>query len=118
MRISMPRGDIHYVLFSVSIDDELPEIEYDEIYFTVKRKYSDREFLFQKKLSTGQIVKIGNGTYQIKINPEDTNNLQINKSGEYYDFDIEVVYSDIIKDTFFGEFVLTKEVTHSYNEEW
>lgn len=116
MRISMPRGDIHYVLFSLSVDDEA-EIEYDEIYFTVKRKYTDREFLIQKKLTTGGIEKIDKGTYQIKINPEDTNNLQINKSGEYYDCDIEVVYSDIIKETFPGEFVLTKEVTHFYNEE-
>ena len=116
MRISMPRGDIHYVDFSVSTDDEFSGIDYDEIFFTVKRKYTDREFLFQKRLSTGGITKVDDNLYRIKINPEDTNNLQINKSGEWYDFDIEVKYQDIIKDTYPGEFVLTKEVTHSYNE--
>ena len=116
MRISMPRGDIHYVDFTVSSEEEFSNLDYTEIYFTVKKKYSDPEFLFQKRLSTGGITKIDAGTYRIKINPEDTDNLAINKSGEWYDFDIQVQYENIIKSTSVGEFVLTKEVTHSNNE--
>ena len=116
MRISMPRGDIHYVEFAVSADDEFSGLDYDEIYFTVKRKYTDTEYLFQKRLSTGGITKIDDGVYRIKINPEDTDNLAINKSGEWYDCDIEVKYQDLVKTTYTGEFVLTKEVTHSANE--
>lgn len=116
MRISMPRGDIHYVEFTVTADEEFSDINYDEIYFTVKKKYTDKEYLFQKKLSTGGITKIDDGKYRIKINPQDTNNLAVNKSGEWYDCDIQVQYSDIIKSTTVGEFVLTKEVTDSGNE--
>lgn len=116
MRISMPRGDIHYIDFTVSTEDEFSNIDYDEIYFTVKKKYYDETYLFQKRLSTGGITKIGDGKYRIKINPSDTNNLLINKSGEWYDCDIEVEYQDVIKSTTTGEFVLTKEVTHSTDE--
>lgn len=116
MRISMPRGDIHFIEFSITNGNEEPEIDFDEIYFTVKRKYTDTDYFFQKRLSTGGIEKIDTNTYQIKINPEDTNGLPICKPTESYDFDIEVVYGNLIKSTSCGEFVLTKEVTHSVNE--
>ncbi|MBP5423957.1 MAG: hypothetical protein J6Y78_16110 [Paludibacteraceae bacterium] len=116
MRISMPRGDIHYIDFTVTAEEEFSNIDYTEIYFTVKRKYTDQQYLFQKRLSTGGITKIENNTYRIKINPEDTNDLAINKSGEWYDCDIEVEYENVIKSTTVGEFVLTREVTYSSNE--
>ena len=116
MRVSMPRGDIYYIDFYVTAPSEFDDISYDEIYFTVKKKYSDKTFLFQKKLTTGGITKIDIDTYRIKIEPEDTNNLIINKPGESYDFDIELIYQDIIKQTSCGEFVLTKEVTHASDE--
>ena len=116
MRISMPRGDIHYVDFSVTLDEEFSNIDFDEIYFTVKKKWDDQDYLFQKRLSDNTITKIDNGIYRIKINPEDTDNLTVNKSGEWYDFDIEVEYQDIIKSSEVGQFVLTKEVTHRRNE--
>lgn len=117
MRICMPRGDIKLVRFQVNDEDgSLCDIEFDEIYFTVKKQYSDANYLFQKRLSTGGIVKVDTGDYQIKIEPEDTDGLQINKNGEWYDFDIQLNYLDQIKQTFVGEFVLTKEVTHASNE--
>lgn len=117
MRISMPRGDIRIIPFTItSPDGEISDIDFTEIYFTVKRKYSDSEYCFQKRLSSGGIVKNDVGYYQIKIMPEDTEGMTINKSGEFYDFDIQLVYRDEIKETTCGEFVLTKEVTHKNNE--
>lgn len=117
MRICMPRGDIRLVRFQVIDDDgDISDIDFDEIYFTVKKHYSDTNFLFQKRLSTGDIIKINTGDYQIRIEPQDTDNLIINRVGESYDFDIELRYEDQIKQTFAGEFVLTKEVTHAVNE--
>lgn len=117
MRICMPRGDIRLVRFQV-IDEngDISQIDFDEIYFTVKKRYSDTNFLFQKRLSTGGIVKIDTGDYQIRIAPEDTDGLAINRTGECYDFDIELNFEGQVKQTFAGDFVLTKEVTHAGNE--
>lgn len=118
MRIAMPRGDIYYIEFTV-IDEEpdkIMDIDFQEIFFTVKKKYSDQNFIIQKKLSTGGISKVDTGTYRIKINPEDTNNLPICKSNESYEFDIELIHENIIKSTVCGQFILTREVTWASNE--
>lgn len=116
MHISMPRGDIRIIEFSVSSGENQEDINFTEIYFTVKKKYTDVDFVIQKRLSTGGITKTAPHTYQIRIEPNDTNNLPINKIGEWYDFDIELVFEDLIKETRCGEFVLTKEVTYAANE--
>ena len=118
MRISMPRGDIRLQRFSVYNGDKtLCEIDFTEIYFTVKRKYSDSDYCFQKRLSTGGITKISTGNYQIKIMPEDTDGLTINTQNfPYYDADIQVQYNDEVKSTICVQFVLTKEVTSRENE--
>lgn len=117
MRISMPRGDIRKIPFTVTNPDGEPAgIDFDEIYFTVKRKFTESNFLFQKRLTTGGIKKEDEDTYQIIIMPEDTNNLAINKPGEFYEFDIQLQYLNEIKETTCGEFVITKEVTYASNE--
>ncbi len=113
MRIAMPRGDIKKVAFQVANPDKsISEVEFDEIYFTVKKDCNAREPLFQKRLSTGGIIKTDTGTYQITIRPEDTNRLQY---GEYR-FDIELCYADEIKQTTVGRFALMDEVTFAENE--
>lgn len=117
MRISMPRGDIRKVPFMVTNPDGKPAgIDFDEIYFTVKRKASDTSFLFQKRLSTGGITKNDTNNYEIKISPEDTNNLLVNRPGEFYEFDIQLDYRNEIKETTCGELVITKEITYASNE--
>ena len=117
MRISMPRGDIRKIPFIVTNPDGEPAgIDFDEIYFTVKKKYTDSGYLFQKRLTTGGITKEDDDTYQIKIEAADTNNLAINKPGEFYEFDIQLQYLNEIKETTCGELVLTKEVTYASNE--
>ena len=117
MRICMPRGDIKLVRFQVMDEDgNISEVDFDEIYFTVKKRYSDTNYLIQKSLTEGGIIKIDTGDYQLRIEPKDTDSLPINRVGESYDFDIELIFEDQIKQTFAGEFVLTKEVTHAANE--
>ena len=119
MRIQMPRGDIRLIRFHVLNPDKTPsDVDFTEIYFTVKRKALDEDFCFQKRLSSGGITKLDNGDYQIKIESEDTEGLRINNdSFPFYDADIELVYQDQIKQTILIQFVLTTEVTHSSNEE-
>lgn len=113
MNITMPRGDIRPVSFTINrvSGEDVPEL--DNIYFTVKKNFKVPEVLLQKTLSSGLIEKIDNNKYQFIIEPEDTNGLNYGS----YVFDIELVSeSSHIKQTFLGEFIITQEVTFSANE--
>ena len=113
MRVSMPRGDIKLVRFLVqNLDDSQVTVSFTEIYFTVKKTANDREYYFQKKLTTGGIVKLAPGDYQVRIEPEDTQNMKYGN----YKFDIQITYENQVKETFVGDFVLTEEITHPENE--
>lgn len=113
MRIAMPRGDIYPVRFQVyETETEITHIDFTQIYMTCKRSTKDVNPLFQKSLSAGTIVKISDGDYQFRIEPEDTNNLQF---GDYV-FDIELIYEDQIKQTTCGTLKICDEVTYAVNE--
>lgn len=113
--VTMARGDIHLIRFQVTDEDtgDISQVDFTEIYFSVKRNALERNVLFQKTLSTGGIAKIGTGDYQIRIEPEDTENLEFNRK---YDFDIQIEFEDQIKQTKCGELYLEKEITCSWNE--
>ena len=115
----MPRGDVRYIRFLVNDPNgTAAEIDFDEIYFTVKKTTKDRLYQFQKRLSDGGIQKLDLGDYQIKIEPEDTSKMFYGN----YKFDIQVQYDDDspnelkLKESFVGDFVLTDEVTFNENE--
>ena len=115
----MPRGDIRYIRFLVNDPNgTAAEIDFDEIFFTVKKTTKDRLYQFQKRLSNGGIQKLDLGDYQIKIEPEDTAKMFYGN----YKFDIQLQYegSDApdlkLKESFVGDFVLTDEVTFNENE--
>lgn len=113
MIIEMPRGDIRPVPFTVSDESGgFTDIQFDEIYFTVKRTFRDKNYLIQKRLSDNGIEALGEGQYQFTVMPKDTDHLQVGK----YVFDIELVCGNAIKQTFVGDFVLTNEVTFAANE--
>lgn len=112
MKITMARGDLYTLPFGVYIDDTLFAESMDDIYFTVKKNHYNRDFIFQKKVSDGSIASDGQGSYVVRILPEDTNELSLGT----YDFDFEIVKAPNIKRTFTGVLELTKEVTHWYNE--
>lgn len=96
----MPRGDIRPIHFDVKDPTGEPtEIQFDEIYFTVKKDYNSTEYLFQKRLSDGTIEPDINGGYNLVINAEDTDRL---KYGGYV-FDIELVAGADIKQTTVGD---------------
>ena len=120
MRISMPRGDLRLIRFLVNDrNGTAADVDFTEIYFTVKRSANDRLYEFQKRLSTGGIVKLGDGDYQLRIDPKDTNKMLVNTPRfPNYVFDVQLDYkgSFNIKETFTGTFVLTNEVTYAENE--
>lgn len=114
MNITMPRGDIRVIPFKVSDSSGVAsEIPFTEIYFTVKKGYNDKQYIFQKRLSNGTIEPCEEpGTYQFIIEAADTDNLQIRS----YVCDIELVYGEELKETTVGTFTLTNEVTYAENE--
>ena len=119
MRISMPRGDIRYIRFLVNDPNgTAAELDFSEIYFTIKKSTKDRLYQFQKKLSDGGITKLGLGDYQVKIEPADTAKMFY---GTYVG-DVQLQYegSDapdlMLKESFLFDFVLTDEVTYEENE--
>ena len=120
MRIAMPRGDYKLVRFLVNERNGTgTDVDFTEIYFTVKKSTQERLYEFQKKLSAGGIVKLGPGDYQIRIEPQDTNKMRVNNQRfPNYVFDIQLDYhGDFnIKESFLGTFVLTDEVTYAENE--
>lgn len=114
MEITMARGDLVSKTFLVRGPDKQPYTEdFDNIYFTVKRFATDKNYKFQKRLSDGGIIKTNDGEYEFTIMPEDTDNLDFPAD---YEFDIELVSNGTIKQTYYGVLHLTKEVTHHYNE--
>ena len=118
MRIAMPRGDLRLVRFLINeLDGVATDIDFTDIYFTVKKSARDQAFLFQKKLSDEKIMKLGLGDYQVKIEPKDTNELGYGN----YKFDIQLVWRDELgeeqlKETTVGDFVITEEITFVTNE--
>lgn len=113
MTIRMPRGDIRLERFVVNNrDDTVTNIDFTEIYFTVKKSSKNIDFLFQKRLSAGEIIKLADGDYQVKIESDDTSDLSYGN----YKFDIQLVYGNQLKETFVGDFVITDEITFKENE--
>ncbi len=113
MMIRMPRGDIRLVRFIVNNPDGTKaDIDFTEVYFTVKKTSKDHSYQFQERLSTGGITKIDLGEYQLKIEPEDTSSMKYGN----YKFDVQFVYEDQLKETFVGDFILTEEITFIENE--
>ena len=114
MEITMARGDLVTKSFVVKGADKKPYTDsFDNIYFTVKKCANEKNYKFQKRLSDGGILSLGDGEYQFTIRPEDTDSLEFPAD---YEFDIELVTEGEIKQTYYGVLHLTKEVTHHYNE--
>lgn len=117
MEITMARGDLEIRTFQIRVPDGQGGTEpfteaLDEIYMTVKKSFNDRNYLFQKRLTSGGIILLGEGRYQFTVEPADTNGLGFGD----YDFDIEIVKNGSIKKTFSGTLKLLRETTHASNE--
>lgn len=114
LSISMPRGDL--VKKRIAIRDsgtgDITSSDFDDIFFTVKKAYHYPNYIFQKRYSTGEIVKGEDGYYYLTIKPEDTDLLAFGT----YDFDIELYKQDEIKQTTTGKLIITQEVTYASNE--
>ena len=114
MDISFARGDSYnqgFLLTARSTGEPITET-FDEIYFTVKKRYTDKNVVLQKTMTGGGIVSDGDGHYTLTLLPSDTETLQF---GEY-DFDIELDKGGNFVKTFSGKFNLLQETTHVGNK--
>ncbi len=111
LNIEFARGDSYERGFLVKRGGQTVTDAFDDIFFTVKKSYRDKEFILQKKLSDGSIRTDGDGHYTLVIRSADTDNLAF---GEY-DCDIEFLAGEY-KKTFIGKLTLNKEVTYTGNE--
>ena len=111
--IEFTRGDTCPVSFELTDENGQPLnlTNTDEIYFTVKKDYSNPNVLFQKKLSTGDITQDGIN-FSLVIMPTDTQTLPY---GDYV-FDICLKSIDLTQTVCIGTMTLTNEVTFGSNE--
>lgn len=58
-----------------------------ELFFSVKESFESAEYLFQKKMTTGDITTNGEGEWQISVLPSDTEKLLPGK----YVCDVKVI---------------------------
>lgn len=113
-KIVMSKGDIKWVRFLVNTPDgAASEIDFTNIYFTVKKSSKDSAYIFQKTLKNESIYKLGAGDYQFKIDVSDTAKMIIGD----YKFDIQISYRNLLKETFVGDFILEEEITYPENED-
>lgn len=89
------RGDT----YSRGITLENFTLEIRDIYFTVKEKSSDRNYVLQKRFNKGIVVDPDNSNrYILTIDADDTNSMKTNYN---YVFDIEII-TDVMKRTIVG----------------
>lgn len=101
--ITMVRGD------TLGLDLTITEVDIstvESIYFSVKRKIKDDEYVFQESLDHG-ITDLGDGNYFIRIAPEDTQEL----ASTTYDYDIELTIGSDVYTLVIGKFTLIADVT-------
>lgn len=105
------RGDTRKYYFQRLNADGTPiTMRPDRLYFTVKKKTTDKVVLIQKTLDDMEIDD--DGTYHFTILPEDTDNLKYMN----YVYDIEVI-TDGVKTTIAkGGFIIEDEVTFAEDE--
>lgn len=112
IKLTMPRGDIRNIKFSISDSTGVITDSFDEVYFTCKRGFTQQNYIFQKKLSDNTITFDAEGYYHLVITSEDTSDLTY---GDYV-FDIEIVNGTSLKQTTVGKLTITEEATFISNE--
>lgn len=111
--IEFPRGDTCPLKFNLlDKNNNLIELsQSDEMYFTVKKSFNTSNVIFQKKFTSGNIVKEDDG-YKLILTSDDTGNLNYGS----YVFDLCLKSTDLVSTLAIGHLTLTNEVTFKSNE--
>lgn len=109
------RGDTKTIVFQIiDLNGNPLEATDGELYFTFKENEKTQNYIFQKTLSNGGIVKEGD-ILRIPIKHKDTATLKVDK--DYY-YDICYISSDksYVETLVDGNFTFTREATWLANE--
>lgn len=110
--IETTRGDTLPIEFELLTYDGLPlESEDYEIYFTLKKNFKTKEFILQKRKSTGEIT-VENNKVLIVLTHDDT----AEKDYKTYVYDVQFKSGDYVKTLLKGKIKLLDESTWKANE--
>lgn len=105
MKINFTKGDTYEV--KLVLKNYTGTI--DKMWLTVKDSYENR--VIQKTLGDG-ITKQGDGSYIVRFEPEDTNNLNY----DVFEYDIQVQIGSIKKTIIVDYMLLKQEITEAGDE--
>lgn len=118
-KIILTRGDTANIELAVYKDSNERYIltGRDKVYLTVKDSYSDANFKFQKTADYANVLD--NGNIYIKINPSDTNSLEI--KDYVYDVELKTANGDVYtiiapSGNNIPTFTIAEEATYPNNE--
>ena len=106
------RSPVATVRFIDTISKEKTKELYHKMIDGIETNFTEKEYVFQKRLSNGSIVKDQDSVYHVVIEPQDTNNLTFGK----YVYDIELINGSTVKQTTTGKLLLNYESTYAINE--
>lgn len=117
--LSLVRGDSSTISFTILGENGKDYIadESDKLYFTVKEDVEQTDALLQLTLENqGIIYNTETKEYEIKIAPDDTNNLPFSRF--VYDIELVIIRDDrrLVKTLVKGCLTISEEVTHKENE--
>lgn len=79
----------------------------DSAYFSVKEKVEDTEYIFQKTLEDGITIN-SDGSLYVRIAPEDTEDMTVNKK---YKYDLEITVGNDVYTLSIGNLMLQADIT-------
>lgn len=101
--IELTRGDT--LAFDVTIS-EIDGVTIESMYFSVKKKPSDTQYIFQKSIGNG-ITQLEELKYRVRIAPKDTYEIVAGK----YAYDLQIGLGGDIYTPLMGTFKLNWDVT-------
>lgn len=91
--IEIPKMDYQVITLAIRKNGELTKLdESDKMYFSVKRRPSDTEYLFQKTLDDGIYFNPESVKYEIRIDTSDTKDFSMGEIEGIYGYDITIYY--------------------------
>ena len=116
--IEMIRGDTFIFPHPIRIkkDNESYQLqENDNIIFSLKRFSGDEEYVLQKSLNNGIVWNKTIQRYIIKLEPEDTKDIELRYESVLFQYDIVIILKDNFTKTTRGSLRIWRDITRNEN---
>ena len=114
--IEMIRGDTFIYPHPIRIkkDNESYQLQDDEnIIFSLKRFSGDKEYVLQKSLNNGITWDSSIQKYVIRLEPEDTKDIELRYESMLFQYDIVVILKDNFTKTIRGSLRILRDITRN-----